>query len=191
MSGPLCRSHLPLLILGGKRRGSKLTSKWSKDCQVKAIKKLLGFTLPEKIPWFMKNWVTMKPICKPYSFTTHQCMAHQCGVLAQRKEHMGMYKVDQAEWIGLPETPRQIMVQFDFELNGQALFPSPGRWLTKYNSPGRWQNLRTIWGDTWSFPSISAKGGCIWRQSHQKKVECKCKCKSRSCQSKRKGTAGE
>ena len=47
---------------------------------------------------------------------------------------MGMYKVDQAEWIGLPETPRQIMVQFDFELNGQALsITRPVAY--KYNSP--------------------------------------------------------
>lgn len=47
---------------------------------------------------------------------------------------LGMYKVDQMEWIGMPETPRQLNVQFDFEIEGKML--SIVRPIAyKFNSP--------------------------------------------------------
>lgn len=69
-----------------------------------------------------------------YTYTVPTNVWHTNAYWLNEKGSLGMYKVDQPEWIGLPETPRQIVVEFDFTIEGQSLTLSrPVAY--KFNSP--------------------------------------------------------
>ncbi|MFN8320785.1 MAG: PIG-L family deacetylase [Saprospiraceae bacterium] len=100
----------------------------------KAILKRIALHPAGKDTLVMKELGDNETYLQTYSFTVPTNAWHTNAYWLNERGSMGMYKVDQAEWIGLPETPRQIMVQFDFELNGQALsITRPVAY--KYNSP--------------------------------------------------------
>lgn len=82
----------------------------------------------------MKTLNDNETYLQSYAFTIPKQAWHTNAYWLNEKGSLGMYRVDQADWIGLPETPRQIQVQFEFNIEGQPLLLSrPVAY--KFNSP--------------------------------------------------------
>lgn len=87
-----------------------------------------------------KDTAVMQPLAdnetylQSYAFTIPDNAAFTNPYWLNEKGSLGMYKVEQKEWIGMPETPREIMVRWDLDVEGVPLsFSRPVAY--KYNSP--------------------------------------------------------
>ncbi len=109
---------------------------------IEVVKRLPGQVTLKRIALLPagKDTLVMKPLgdnetyLQSYSYTIPSDAWYTNAYWLNERGSLGMYKVDQVEWIGMPETPRQLNVQFDFEIEGKLV--SMVRPIAyKFNSP--------------------------------------------------------
>ena len=96
---------------------------------IEVVKRLPGQVTLKRIALLPmgKDTLVMKALgdnetyLQSYSYTIPSDAWYTNAYWLNERGSLGMYKVDQMEWIGMPETPRQLNVQFDFEIEGKLL----------------------------------------------------------------------